>query len=186
MKLGKLTYTILVVTFLTSSLAVANNLPSQSRELLFIDAGKFEVGIDNDPRWAYQKEDKKNVIEFTAQTPENYYPPSVIHITYHKDIAATGTELKKVAESAIKQAEANFGVSKSTLNSMKQVTFRNLSGYEVIFRAKVGSEIQDIKLTIAKSPKGNMLSLMTLTLPDKLAHIQPAAKRLYDNITFKK
>ncbi len=168
-----------------SALVSAGTLPNQSRELVFIETSAFEIGIDNDPLWGWTKDESIEAVEFTTQTPKNYYPPAVVNVRYHKNISAKASELRDVAKAAIKQAEENFSLNNSTVDSMTKVSYRSLRGYEVTFRSKVSGEVQDIKLLIAKSPKGNMLSMMVLTLPDKLPHVQPAVNRIFNNINFK-
>jgi len=122
----------------------------------------------------WNKEESINGVEFSTQTPSNYYPPAVVNIRFHKDVAATTEELHEIAVSAIKQVEKNFSLQESSIKTMKKVQYQALHGYEVTFRAKVAGETQDIKLLIAKSPSGKMISSMVLTLPNKLSHVQPA------------
>jgi hypothetical protein len=179
----------LLIVFIILAAIPADSIaqpPTQSRELQFIQLDEFEIGIDNDPKWIWTTRHHDDITEFSAATPKYYYPPALLNVQYFKNVQVPKDELFATAKVTIQQAQQNFNGSKPLITNLRKVSYGELQGYEAVFEAKVDGVLHDIKLLVATNNDGNMLTLLAYTLPGKLPHVQPALKRAWDHIHFRK
>ena len=154
--------------------------PVQSRELQILWSGLgYQVGIDNDPSWSGAAIEVDGQPVFVIESPDAYYPPTVVHIRYYpQQTLPDGDGLMSVtAHVALNSAKENLRLPEAAWSELTPVTYGELKGYEVVYQDEIQSS--EAKLAFVRNQQGQLMTLQAWTLPGKISHAQPALKRIW-------
>ncbi|WGL15428.1 hypothetical protein PVT68_11680 [Microbulbifer bruguierae] len=153
----------------------ADSAPIQSRQLQIIQVGDlFRLGVDTDPPWQWDVLTGNNSPVFTAESPSNYYPSTVVEFSYYpqwvlkNDLQAIRTAAMEAVSASSKKFGIVLDVSQIDLQPFE---FERFSGFRANFTASYNSSLRDVELYIGRSLSGHPVSMTVITLPGKLPHL---------------
>lgn len=153
---------------------------------IWVNDGRYEVTLPNDPAWLWQVDQVKNRPTFTAQTPELYYPPITSTITTYKKIKVEDQkQLKIIADSALKIAAKNYQSTDFNVKTVKATTYTSLSGYETTFTGIAHGQAVVVRAFVGHTPKFKLLSLQAYAPKQKLAAMQAPVEAIWNSIHFR-
>jgi len=148
----------------------------------------LEVWTEKYPNWDIELEHINGQPIFIAESPRNYYPPSVMTVTTFKKLNVDKNELKEVAQSAFEQSAKNFGVSGKEISKLKiqAQEFKHLKGYETTFDGVANGENVTVRVFIGRQEGKPVVSMMAYTYRGKISHIKEQLRRTWDNVSYLK
>ncbi|MEN0035870.1 MAG: hypothetical protein AAGC78_02330 [Cellvibrio sp.] len=159
----------------------------QNRQLqnLWLPSG-FQIGVESNPEWTWFSLDEKYYDVFVMESPEYYYPPSVIQVRYSKHHAEQRkTHFHKTAYFTIlnvqKRINPNVFIK---FRELAYVSYGELNGYEQVSTFnKDGVELSN-KVFVGLNSQNKLIVLSASTLAGKMEHIQPQLNRMWGSIRF--
>jgi len=148
----------------------------------------LEILTERIPIWDREIEHINGQPIFIAESPRNYYPPSVMTVTTFKKLNVEKNELKEIAQSSFEQSAKNFGVSGKEISKLKiqAQEFKHLKGYETTFDGVANGENVTVRVFIGRQEGKPVVSMMAYTYRGKISHIKEQLRRTWDNISYLK
>lgn len=160
--------------------------PRQSRQIQYIEVfDQYRIALDTDPQWSWSVSQGKTAPIFTAQTPDNYYPPTTINISFFPklNLSAQPQILQQTALSSARRAATNFSAqAHPQLADMAPFSFKHSSGYYTTLKSKYQGQILDIGFYTGRFSDGSLFSMTVYTAADKLPHLSHAISRIGNSL----
>ncbi|MCG8668325.1 MAG: hypothetical protein MI867_02845 [Pseudomonadales bacterium] len=159
---------------------------NDSREYRKIRVDNYQIAVDADPAWDWRVTWKNGNRVFVYATPEFYYPPANISVLHfpNEEMPKNALDMRAYSLGVIESVAKKYGVEPP----IRGVSLKRrgvLLGYEVDLSVE-SKESKDIKIFIARTSEGDVMSLIAETLPGKISHLEPAITRSWENIIFLK
>jgi hypothetical protein len=165
--------------------AQKNRHPRQMQIYSIPELG-IKVGAENQPPWEVNISHEGKQATFTAQSPENYYPPTAMTFTaFPKEKVATA-QLPIIASSAIERASQNFGLTEAQANTLIKTPaqYGVLQGYESNFHTQLQGTSMDVKIFVGQAKGQYPVALSIYTLAGKMPLLSEVIRRSWDNLAY--
>ncbi len=173
-------------TLLCSCLLWAET-PRQSREIQFIEVNQnYRVAIDTDPAWSWSVDKGTSAVIFTAHSPDQYYPPTDISISFYPTlkISSNPEDIRASALEAFKTTATRFQAKDRDSGTTPQpFTFKRWHGYRQSFLIDHLGVEQSMAQYVGRTPQGRVFSLTAITQAHKLEHIRHAIDRIGNSLS---
>lgn len=146
----------------------------------------IKVGAENQPPWEVNITHAGKQATLTAQSPENYYPPTAMTFTaFPKEKVATA-QLPIIASSAIERASQNFGLTEAQANTLIKTPaqYGVLQGYESNFHTQLQGTSMDVKIFVGQAKGQYPVALSIYTLAGKMPLLSEVIRRSWANLSY--
>ncbi len=155
-------------------------------EIHKLDELGLEIWTEYEPTWITRILSQGKFPIFSAESPQNYYPPSVMTWTTFKGMKIGIGELEELATSAIQTAAGNYGVSEKEILQIrpKKTEYNKLIGYEASFSGIAFNEAVDVKIFVGHEPGKRPVAMQAYTQKGKLVHLSEQIRRSWTNVAY--
>ncbi|MCW8166510.1 hypothetical protein D8B22_16505 [Verminephrobacter aporrectodeae subsp. tuberculatae] len=145
----------------------------------------LEIWVENQPPWETKSTSQPHP-EFTAQSPDNYFPPTVMTYTSWPKERVAQKDLEQVATSAIRRASQNFGLNLGQSRGLSPVaaSYGVLQGFEADFAGTGNGQELDVKIFIGHTPGRFLVVLLVYTQRGKLGQLGEVVRRAWGKLKY--
>ena len=178
-------FTLIITIFSTTSLAERVKRPMTPVE---IPALELQIAVELEPEWIWNIDESGGRPMAIVQSPENYYPPTVMAYISFPRMHVEDENLRQVATDAIRQAARNYAVPEEAASAISPITVSHgeFSGYEASFSGFANEEEVDVRVFVGQDAgsANGPIAMQTYTLKGKLPHISEQIRRAWENVRY--
>lgn len=145
----------------------------------------LEIWVENQPAWEAGLQQGVSLKTFVAQSPADYYPPTVMmYLSVPGEVS--DFTMADVARTAIRRAAENYKVPGPVRVTLKPepAQYGMLSGYEARFDGWANGETVEVKVFVGNAPGRPVVAMQVYTLRGKLDHLGEHIRRAWTNLKY--
>lgn len=148
----------------------------------------LEIWIENQPPWTGHVSSQSGHPTFYAQSPDDFYPPTVMSFASWPRESVAQESVKDMATKAIKQASLNFGLTPAQSASILalKAQYGVLGGYEAIFTGQSDGVPMDVMIFVGQQPGKFPVALSMYTVQGKINALAEHRRRAWTKISYLK
>lgn len=146
----------------------------------------LELWVENQPPWETQMSSKSGHPTFYAQSPQDYYPPTVMSFASWPKEKVDQKSMQAMATSAIKHSSLNFGRTPVQAKAVQvlKAEYGVLRGYEATFAGAADGMPLDVTVFVGQQPGKYPVALTIYTLRGKIDVLAEQRRRAWTKIRY--
>ena len=171
-----------------ASAAVAQASTRAQREMQIHKVTELglEIWVENEPPWEAELMPGPSLPRFVAQSPTDYYPPSVMTYVASPRALTAAESFESMAVSTIRRAAENYNLSASAWAALRPEPARYgvLEGFESTFDGIANGEQVSVRVFVGRAPGRFPVALQAYTLRGKIDHLREPVRRAWTSLKY--